>query len=83
MYVNKRTNYIICKIYHSLETTRNSVLEEKKTTKLFCTIWLSAETIPGFVLLLEILACALLDFVLRKRHQWTHADMDHANHARS
>ena len=29
-------------------------------------VWLSAETIPGFVLFLEILSCALLDFVCGK-----------------
>ena len=41
---------------------RNTVPEEKPT-QLFCLVSLSAETIPGFVLLLKILACALLDFV--------------------
>ena len=37
--------------------------QKKKSTKLFRMVWLSAETIPGFVLLLKNLSCALLDFV--------------------
>ena len=62
VYVNNMTNHMICKICHSLETTRNTVPEEKSDTIIlhsFVICWDDSR----ICLLLEILACALLDFV--------------------
>ena len=78
--VNNRINYIICKVYHSLETIRKSVTEEN-IDKIISHSMVIPRARIRFAF--RDLSMRIVGLCVWKRHQWTHAERDHANHARS